>query len=164
DPGRTPPVVTLIAEPETQFNAPRWSPDGKSIAVERHQLGGLSEIVTVDVATKAIHTVTPYRGVRVVTAAWRPDGRALVAAVAPRDQPFNLYEFPIDDPLQEFHARPLTATTGGATWPDISPDGKTIVFVGYTVDGFDVFSMPYPVPGEARPPINVRAPERTGPG
>jgi WD40-like Beta Propeller Repeat len=161
---RTPPIETLTAEPETQFNAPRWSPDGKSIAVERHQLGGLSEIVIVDVATKAIHTVTPYRGVRVVTAAWRPDGRALVAAVAPRDQPFNLYEFPIDDPLQALHARPLTATTGGATWPDISPDGKTIVFVGYTIDGFDLFSMPYPVPGEARPPINVRAPERTGSG
>src|SRR5262245_47187206 len=34
---------------------------------------------------------------------------------------------------------------GGAKWPDISPDGSTIVFVGYTADGFDLFTMPYPV-------------------
>jgi WD40-like Beta Propeller Repeat len=159
---RTPTIETLIAEPETQFNAPRWSPDGKSIAVERHQLGGLSQIVIVDPGTKAIRTVTPYRSIRVVTPAWRPDGRAVVAAAAPRDQPFNLYEFSIDDPLETLHARPLTATDGGATWPDVSPDGKTIVFVGYTTDGFDLFSMPYPVSGEARPLRDAAAPEQTG--
>src|SRR5207244_9906125 len=86
---------------------------------------------------------------RFATAPLLPDGRSLFAAVAPRDQPFNLYEFPIDDPLQGLHARPLTATTGGATWPDVSPDGKTIVFVGYTPDGFDLFSMPYPLSSPA---------------
>ena len=41
-------------------------------------------------------------------------------------------------------ARQLTHTTGGATWPDVSPDGQTIVFVGYTADGYDLFTMPYP--------------------
>jgi hypothetical protein len=161
--GRTLPVETLIAEPETQFNAPRWSPDGQSIAVERHQLGELSQIVIVDVATRRTRVVTPFGGVRVVTPAWRPDGRAIVAAAAPRDHPFNLYEFPIDGPPS---ARPLTATTGGATWPDISPDGTTIVFVGYTVDGFDLFTTPYPTSGEPRLPVAVQpqpfAPAGTG--
>src|SRR6185436_4055909 len=28
-------MTTLAAEPQTQFNAPRWSPDGRAIAVER---------------------------------------------------------------------------------------------------------------------------------
>jgi WD40-like Beta Propeller Repeat len=150
------PVETLIAEPETQFNTPRWSPDGRLLAVERHQPGGLSQIVIVDVTTKAVRIVTPDAGVRAVSPAWRPDGQAIVAAAAPRDQPFNLWEIAVDGSLS---TRRLTATTGGAIWPDVSPDGKTIVFVGYTNDGFDVFLAPYPaaiagtaVPGSQPPP------------
>src|SRR5258705_2100722 len=72
--------------------------------------------------------------------AWRPDGRAIIAAVAPHDETFNLHEFAIDGSLR----RQLTHTGGGATWPDVSPDGKMLVFVGYTPEGDDVFSMPYP--------------------
>jgi hypothetical protein len=153
------PVETLIAEAETQFNAPRWSPDGRFIAVERQKLGSLAHIVVVDVTTRTVRQITPYRGVRVVTPAWRPDGRAIVAAAAPRDQPFNLWQFAVDG------ARPtaerLTASTGGATWPDISPDGRTIVFVGYTTDGFDLFVIPYPQSGQTAIPGAVQPPART---
>ena len=77
---------------------------------------------------------------RFVTPAWRPDGAAIVAAAAPDDETFNLFEFAADGSS----ARQLTHTTGGATWPDVSPDGQTIVFVGYTTDGDDLFAMPYP--------------------
>ena len=136
-----PAIETLIAEAETQFNAPRWSPDGRSIAVERHRRGSLSEIVIVDLATKSVRVLASRPGARVVTPAWRPDGHAIVAAVGPQDQTFNLFEFSLDAGVD---ARQLTHTTGGATWPDVSPDGKTVVFVGYTLDGFDLFTMPYP--------------------
>ena len=132
---------TLVAGPETQFNAPRWSPDGRRIAAERHRLGALSEIVIVDIDTRAVRTVASFDRIRAVTPAWRPDGTTLVAAVAPQEQPFNLYELSVDGSRAP---RQLTSTTGGATWPDVSPDGNTIVFVGYTVDGFDLFTMPYP--------------------
>jgi hypothetical protein len=76
-----------------------------------------------------------------VTPAWRPDGQAIVAAAAREGEPFNLYE--IDLSVDPAPARPLTAATGGALWPDVSLDGSTIVFVGYTPDGFDLFTMPY---------------------
>ena len=137
-------IETLISEPETQFNTPRWSPDGRSIAIERHRPGGLSEIVVVDVATRTTRVIVPSAGERSVTPAWRPDGRAVVAAVAGEHGPFNLFEFPIDGGSP----RQLTGTIGGAKWPDISPDGSTMVFVGYTVDGFDLFTMPYPASSE----------------
>jgi hypothetical protein len=164
---RTVTIETLIAEPETQFNAPRWSPDGRLIAAERHRLGSLSEIVVVDVAAKSVRVIAPSTLGRSVTPAWRPDGRAIVAAVAPDEQPFNLVEFPLNGGA----ARYLTRTTGGAKWPDISPDGTTIVFVGYTVDGFDLYKMQYPTsdtpltrgPALSGPTPPEGASERSGP-
>jgi hypothetical protein len=138
---RTPRIATLVAEADTQFNAPRWSPDGRHVAVERHRLGVAPEIVIVDVATRDIRIVAAAERTRMVTPAWRPDGRAIVAAVAPEDRPFNVFELDLEDPPT---LRQLTHSSGGATWPEVSPDGKTLVFVGYTPDGQDLFSLPYP--------------------
>jgi hypothetical protein len=150
-------TVTILASgPDTQFNAPRWSPDGRLIAVERHHRGAQSEIVVVDVTTRAVRILASHAGTRIVTPAWRPDGRAVVAALSANDEPFNLYEFPLDPQAADEPARgaagavrQLTHTTGGATWPDVSPDGKTIVFAGYTVEGSDVFTLPYPPGNQA---------------
>lgn len=139
-------IEPLIADPDTQFNAPRWSPDGGRLAVERHRGGALSEVVIVDATTGTIRATAAIAGARVVTPAWRPDGRAIVAAAAREGEPFNLVEFAVDGSSPP---RQLTHTTGGATWPDISPDGRTIVFVGYTPSGFDLFAIPYPSESEA---------------
>jgi surface antigen Omp85-like protein/WD40 repeat protein len=148
-------VETLIAEPETQFNAPRWSPDGRTIAVERHRLGAMPEIVLVDVTSKEVRVAAADPGGRVVTPTWRPDGRAIVVAMAHEDAPFNLYEIAVD---QSGAMRQLTHTTGGATWPDVSPDGKMMVFAGYTTEGIELFSLPYPDPGvESEPPLRPAA-------
>ena len=143
--GVSPAITTLIAEPDTQFDAPKWSPDGRTIAVERHRLGAMPEVVTVDVDTKTVRVVAAAPRTRFAMPAWRPDGAAIVAAAAPDEQTFNLFELSVDGST----ARQLTRTPGGALWPDVAPDGKTIVFVGYTTDGYDLFSMPYPEPGSA---------------
>ncbi|HEX4346046.1 MAG TPA: hypothetical protein VHZ73_00650, partial [Vicinamibacterales bacterium] len=121
--------------------APRWSPDGRSIAVARHLIGRQSEIVVVDAASGAIRVVASDMTTRFVTPAWRPDGIAIVAAAAPDGEPFNLFEFPFSE---EHRPRQLTHSLSGATWPDVSPDGQTIAYVGYTKDGYDIFTMPYP--------------------
>jgi hypothetical protein len=76
---------------------------------------------------------------RVVTPTWRRDGGAVIAAVSRAGETFNLVEFAIDGSS----ARQLTDLTGGATWPDVSPDGRTIVFVGYTHEGYDLYTIPY---------------------
>jgi hypothetical protein len=144
-----PAMTTLIADPGTQFDAPKWSPDGRTIAVERHRLGGAPEIVLVDAETHAVRVVAADPRTRFVTPAWRPDGAAIVVAAAPDDEAFNLFEFAADGS----GARQLTHTTGGATWPDVSPDGKRIVFVGYTPDGDDLFAMPYPSGSPAPMPL-----------
>jgi hypothetical protein len=134
-----PALNVLVAEPGTQFDAPRWSPDGTTVVAARHRLGGQSEIVTINVATREVFVVATSSEARIVTPTWRPDGGAIIAAADFDDGPFDLYEFNLDGRT----SRRLTRTATGATWPDVSPDGATIVFVGYTTDGFDLFTMPY---------------------
>jgi Tol biopolymer transport system component len=149
---RTPSVDVLVSEPDTQFNAPRWSPDGRLIAVERHRMGADPDIVVVDPATRTVRSIARAAKTRIVMPAWRPDGRAIVAAAAPGDRVFNLVELSLD---RSTPPRQLTRTTGGATWPEISPDGRTLIFVGYTIDGSDLFSMPYPDAADAAAAVEL---------
>jgi hypothetical protein len=147
----SPRTTTLAAAPETQFDAPRWSPDGRFIAVARHRLGAESEIVLVDAASGAIRVVASNPDTRYVTPAWVPDGTAIVTAGAREGEVFNLYEFAIGAPdaAPERGARAprqLTSEPGGATWPDVSPDGRTLAYVGCTSAGYDVFTIAYPAP------------------
>ncbi len=147
------PITTLLSESDTQFNSPRWSPDGRTVVVERHAIGRQSEIALVAVSTRAMRTIASDADARFVTPTWRPDGRAIVAAADLNKEPFELYEIPVE-PFESFETsesrvappsiRRLTRTIGGATWPEISADGRTIVFVGNTTDGMDLFEMPYP--------------------
>jgi Tol biopolymer transport system component len=150
---------TLVAEPGTQFNTPRWSPDGRTIAVERHRLGGVPELAIVDAATGAVRVLASAPSTRIVTPSWRPDGRAIVAAVAQGDETFNLVEFPVDGTP----ARRLTNTSGGATWPEVSPDGRTIVYVAYGLDGFDLYAMTYPMAERVFPFAPSAAPAEPAP-
>ena len=149
-------ITVVVSEPDTQFNAPRWSPDGRSIAVERHRAAAHSEVVLVSAETGAVRVIASAPDTRWVTPAWRPDGRAVIVAGAAAYVPFNLYEIGVEGP--ELTKRLLTTTTGGARWPDVSADGTTIVFVGYTVDGFDIFTTPYPLDPSGGPEPNVLLP------
>ena len=104
-------------------------------------------------------------GTRIVTPSWRPDGQAILAAVAVGDGPFNIYEFSTTASPGDAHQ--LTHVSGGATWPEVSPDGRTLVYVGYSSDGFDLYSLPYPDearavaigPGETSQSIGASAPD-----
>lgn len=135
-------IVPLVSETDTQFNAPRWSPDGGTIAVARQRLGALSEVVTVDVVTRDVRVIASSPGARFVTPTWRPDGRAVIAAAAIDGDVFNLYELSVSEAPAP--VRQLTTTAGGALWPDVSADGRLLVYAGYTPAGFDIFVVPYP--------------------
>jgi hypothetical protein len=131
-------LEVIASAPETQYYAPRWSPDGTRIVVERRRPGHLSEVVVIDVAGTAPEVVFADATTRLVTPTWHPNGTTVVAAADFDGRPFDLYEL---IPGRN-DVRRLTHTDG-ARWPDVSPDGRTLVFVGYTADGHDVFSVPY---------------------
>jgi hypothetical protein len=133
-------ITALVSEPDVYFDAPRWSPDGRTIVAERHRLDAMPEIVLVDVPARSVRALASDSRVRFTTPTWRPDGGAIIAAAAPEDETFNLVEVPVNgSPMRQ-----LTHVAGGAIWPEVSPDGQTIVFAGYTADGYDLFSLPYP--------------------
>ena len=140
-------VAVLRGDAHAQYSAPRWSPDGTRLAVERRVLGYLPDVAIVDAASGDVLQALADASTRVVTPTWRPDGRAVVAAADFDEHPFDLYEFPLDGgPI-----RRLT-TSDGATWPDVSADGAQLTYVRYGVDGSDVFVQPYaPMPGAVRP-------------
>ena len=127
------------------FASPRWSPDGRRLAAERRLRDGPSEIVLIDVEARAMRVAATSPSGRNVTPAWTPDGRALIFASDRAGGPFDLYRVTLGpDGAVEGAAERLTALPGGARAPDVSPDGRSIVFVGYTTDGYDLFTMPLP--------------------
>ncbi len=127
----------LLSDESIEYSSPRWSPDGRSIAVERRRLGGPSEIAIVDVATRRVRSLVSSREGRNVTPSWMSPTTVLFASDRGR-RPFSIYAVDIVTGA----GRRLNGTGSSAQSPIVSPDGKTILFVGYTTDGYDLFSVP----------------------
>lgn len=119
-----------------QAYKPRFSPDGQHVAYSVWTSGGYRDIRIVDVATGAFVQVTRDRAID-QQPSWSPDGKRLFFT-SDRSGIANVYAYDIATKtlLQ------VTNVINGAYMPEVSPDGKTLVYVGYTHEGFDLFSLP----------------------
>jgi hypothetical protein len=132
-PGAEP--TLLVSEPDTHFATPRWSPDGRTIAVERRMRGGLSRIVIVDAATRSVREI-PGPGGRSITPAWTPDGESLLFA-SDADGAFRIHRLDVGT-----GALTRLANAGAQSRsPAPSPDGDSLVFIGDTSSGYDLFEL-----------------------
>lgn len=129
------PHVLVPATPDVQLAGPRFSPDGQHIAVGRMR-GGRRDIVLYDQAG-TLTEVTRDRA-QDTDPTWSPDGRYLVWS-SDRSGVYNLYAYD----LRSGEVRQLSNFVTGGFQPSIAPDGRTMVFRGYTASGFDVFKMPF---------------------
>ena len=77
--------------------------------------------------------------VRLITPSWTPDGRTILFAANVGDEPFNVYAVSVDDG----RVRRVTDSVSGATAPEVSPDGRRLLYLGYTLGGYDLFDIPY---------------------
>lgn len=134
-PGSALAPVALASAPDVHFASPRWSPDGASIAAERRIRGGDAEIVVVDAASG--NAVPVARSGRNAAPAWSRDGSTIYFSASHGGQPFQIYSVPAGGG----EVRRLEGTGTSAQSPAVSADGRTLAFVGYTSDGYDLFSM-----------------------
>lgn len=137
----TTPTVTLDRA-GCSFATPRWSPDGQSLAAVMHCLGELPVIVRIDPATGALTRVAPLTRARDITPAWTPDGRWILFASDRAGGDYRIYaalaEAPAAPPVE------VLAAPGGATAPDVSPDGTSIAYLSATAGGLEVYLAPLP--------------------
>ena len=127
----------LVDDPDADFAGPRWSPDGRQIVAGRRRAAAF-ELVLIDPASGAIRVLLSHASARLVTPSWSADGQSVLFSADPDKGPFNVFAVDIAGGA----VRRVTDTLGGAQYPAIAPDGS-LVYVGYTVQGSDLFSVPY---------------------
>ena len=142
------PPSASFAEPDTEYASPRWSPDGQRLAAERRRLNGPSDLVEIDAARGLVRVVVTSPKGRNVAPAWTPDGRWLLFASDRERDRFDLYALDTGAAgsaasRSDADIYRVSSSPGGALYPDVSPDGRLIVFVGSTADGYDLFTLPF---------------------
>jgi Tol biopolymer transport system component len=150
------------------WNAPRWSPDGMRIAVERWVEGSVLDIVVVDREGRVVRQVTRDAAAD-MTPAWSPDGRFLLWA-SDRDGASDIYALEIriepDESDPAAGVWRVTRTLGGALEPDVAPDGRWLAYVALEGDGVRVERVRLdPATWEAAGPAlrDLRGPALAGP-
>ena len=125
----------LASAPDQHFAGPRWSPDGRRIVAERRVHGGASEIVLVDAETGGLHVLVGSG--RNAGPIWSPDGATIYFAAATTEHPFQICSISVEGgPVRRLEQAGISAQS-----PAISPDGRSLVFVGYTAGGYDLFQL-----------------------
>lgn len=149
------PTYLLPPARNTVFSHPRFSPDGRTVAVTVTDPDGSRTLALVDVATGAARPVTDGRDM-VGHAAWSPEGRDLVFT-SDRTGTFNLFAY---DTATE-RLRQATDAVGGAFTPEVTPDGRTLLFSGLNGGGLDLYRLPFDP--EAWPPAPAAPPPAIAP-
>ena len=100
---------------------PSWSPDGTKLAFMREH-AGVTDIYTIDVATRREQLLTPQPGSD-SEPAWSPDGTR-IAFNSARTGNFEIYVMQADGS----HQVGVTGDPARDTYPAWSPDSRQIVF------------------------------------
>jgi dipeptidyl aminopeptidase/acylaminoacyl peptidase len=116
---------------------PSWSPDGRLIAYSRWTPGGFRDIHLYDVAARTDRALWVDRAMD-VDPRFSPDGRYLVFS-SDRTGIYNVYAYELDGG----RLYQVTNVLSGAFQPALSPDGKRLVYTGFTPEGFDLYETAF---------------------
>jgi len=141
--------LRALAEP-AEFQRPRISPDGRRIAFDR-LLNGAFDVWTMDLDRSTENRVT-FGVSSEGTGPWTPDGRSLFFE-ADRGAPPEMFRKDLITGAEEQMAK----GTGTFQEPeDLSPDGKTLLFLQRALDGSHIWM--WPVDGSRPPTMIVSSP------
>ena len=148
---------------------PRWSPDGRSIALlvtigarketgatqagarEVGEIGSTNDeqrIAIVQAAGGALRLISPADRF-VYEYDWTPDGRGFVATSAQGNGDANWWVATVDAiDAQTGALRTIVAPSTQVNFPRVSPDGKTVAYIGGLMSDFgsiggDVWTVPF---------------------
>jgi WD40-like Beta Propeller Repeat len=132
-------VLVPSAEFDQAFS-PRWSPDNRHIAYSSWTKGGYRDVRLVDTKDGSFVQVTLDRAID-GGPSFSPDGKWLFYN-SDRTGVMNVYAWRVEPSPDGTHVlKQVTNVINGAYQPEVSPDGKTLAYVGFTHEGFDVFAM-----------------------
>lgn len=147
------------ASPDTQWAAPRWSPDGVRIVAVRWTRGAYADIVVLDSAGRLEARLTSDRAIDGAPA-WHPSGEAVVFT-SDRDGSPALYVAELSAGNRP-RIRRVSAPALGLDHPVISPDGTSLAATAYRDGGWvlgagrlELSALPEaPPPDELPPPAD----------
>jgi len=116
---------------------PAFSPDGRTIAYSRWKPGGYRDIHLYDLASGTDRPLTIDRAMD-VDPRFTPDGKYLLWT-SDRTGIYDVYAYD----LATAQLYQVTNVLSGAFQPVVSNDGRTLVYSGFTNDGFDLYAMPF---------------------
>lgn len=114
-----------------------WAPDNRHVAYSVWKRGGYRDIRYVDSETGTYVDITQDRAVD-SGPSFTSDGRWLLFH-SDRTQVSNIYAWEV----ATGRLKQITNVINGAFQPAVSPDGKTLAYLGYTHAGYDLFAMPF---------------------
>lgn len=118
-----------------QAYTPRFSPDGHSVVYSAWTTGGYRDIRIVDLDAGTFRELYHDRALDQQPVFSR-DGQRIYFA-SDRSGVSNIYAFE----LATRRLRQVTNVINGAYFPELSSDEKTLVYTGYTSQGWDLFVM-----------------------
>ena len=130
-----------LGEPEDVYAEPRWSPDGRRIAVAHRSPGGHYAIEVWDLALNA--RVTLAEGPYLVTSpSWTPDGSAVVYVSEQSGVPAIVIAGGAGSVGRERDRDRVEPSQSGLATPEISRDGRWIAAVELRADGYHLGIAP----------------------
>lgn len=138
--------VLREAELHVHWAFPRWSPDGRAVAVVRREVGGRMGVVLLGVEPHVgggggIEPLLVDRSLHTAPA-WSPDGRWLLWA-SDRTGALNVYAREVEDGRPVGPLRQVTWTPAGASQPAVDPQGRWLYMSVLGKDGWDLARLPF---------------------